>query len=34
MKTNEPWSDIPECELYDNEGYFLTESEDDELIFF
>lgn len=34
MKTNEPWSDVPDFELYDEEGYWQEEEMNNELLFF
>lgn len=31
MKRNDPWSDVPDCELYDDEGYWQEEI-DNELV--
>ena len=33
MKTNEPWSDVPDHELYDNEGYWQEEIEENDVRF-
>ena len=29
MKTNEPWSDVPDCMMFDDEGYWQEEIEED-----
>ena len=34
MKTNEPWSDIPECMMFDDEGYWQEEIEENDDIMF
>ena len=33
MKRNEPWSDVPDCMMFDDEGYWQEETEENELIF-
>ena len=34
MKTNEPWSDVPDFELYDEGGYWQEEIEENDNIMF
>ena len=34
MKTNEPWADVPDCMMFDDEGYWQEEETNNELLFF